>query len=110
MSDIAGYVEFPDGKVLSSTEWGGLLLWEGGLVKCELSRKGRKACHLGPVECVYLEEGEIITAGADGTIRVGLAVTLLCFCCCYFYIMYDAIVSVKSAAVVNISNANVDTP
>ncbi len=74
MSDIAGYVEFPDGKVLSSSEWGGLLLWEGDLVKCEISRKGRKPCHAGPIECVYLDESDIITAGADGVIRVRIVI------------------------------------
>jgi hypothetical protein len=73
MSDIAGFVEFPDGKVLSTTEWGGLLLWEGGLVKCEFSRKARKPCHAGPIECVYIDEGEVITAGADGVVRVRTA-------------------------------------
>ena len=33
ISDIEGYVELPDGKVLSGTEWGNLLLWDGGLIK-----------------------------------------------------------------------------
>jgi len=33
ISDIEGYVELPDGKVLSGSEWGNMLLWEGGLIK-----------------------------------------------------------------------------
>ena len=33
ISDIEGYVELPDGKVLSGSEWGNLLLWDGGLIK-----------------------------------------------------------------------------
>ena len=70
LSDIHGYVELPDGKVLSGSEWGNLLLWEGGFIKCELARKGRKPCHVGPIECCYLDEGEIITAGADGHIKL----------------------------------------
>ena len=44
ISDISAYVELPDGKVLSGTEWGNLLLWDGGFIKVEISRKGKK-CH-----------------------------------------------------------------
>ena len=33
ISDIEGYVELPDGKVLSGTEWGNMLVWDGGLIK-----------------------------------------------------------------------------
>ena len=33
ISDIEGYVELPDGKVLSGSEWGNLILWDGGLIK-----------------------------------------------------------------------------
>jgi len=39
------YVELPDGKVLSGAEWGNLLLWDGGFIKLEFSRKGKKSCH-----------------------------------------------------------------
>ena len=39
------YVELPDGKVLSGTEWGNLLLWDGGFIKVELAKKGKKLCH-----------------------------------------------------------------
>jgi len=38
LSDVADFVELPDGKVLSSSESGFLLLWEGGLVKCQVGR------------------------------------------------------------------------
>ena len=70
ISDVSGYAEFPDGKVLSGSEWGNLLLWEGDLVKVELCRKGQKPCHIGNIEFVFLDEGEIITGGADGIIRI----------------------------------------
>ena len=33
ISDIEGYVELPDGKVLSGSEGGNMLLWDGGLIK-----------------------------------------------------------------------------
>ncbi|XP_078590601.1 cilia- and flagella-associated protein 44-like isoform X5 [Branchiostoma floridae x Branchiostoma japonicum] len=70
ITDIEGYVELPDGKVLSGTEWGNLLLWEGGLIKVEIGRKGRKPCHQGEVEQLVMDEGELITIGADGCVRV----------------------------------------
>ena len=70
ISDVSGYAEFPDGKVLSGSEWGNLLLWEGDLVKVELCRKGQKPCHIGNIEFVFLDEGEIITGGTDGVIRI----------------------------------------
>ena len=33
VSDIEGFVQLPDGKVVSGCEWGNLLVWEGGLIK-----------------------------------------------------------------------------
>ncbi|KAH9503834.1 Cilia- and flagella-associated protein 44 [Bulinus truncatus] len=70
ISDIEGYVELPDGKVLSGAEWGNLLLWEGGLIKVEIMCKGKKNCHQGPIMQILLDEGELMTVGADGYIRV----------------------------------------
>ncbi|XP_033126041.1 cilia- and flagella-associated protein 44-like [Anneissia japonica] len=70
ISDIRGYVELPDGKVLSGTEWGNMLLWDGGLIKVQISRKHKKHCHAGPIEQFVMDEGELITIGADGFIRV----------------------------------------
>lgn len=91
LSDTSAFVELPDGKVVSGTDWGNLLLWEGGLIKCEIVRKGRKNCHNGPVECVIIEENEIISAGADGHIRVRKIFSRCFFFCqlcifCYFII------------------------
>lgn len=70
ITDIEGYVELPDGKVLSGSEWGNMLLWEGGLIKVEITRKGRKTCHHGVIEQILLDEGELMTIGMDGFIRV----------------------------------------
>ena len=39
------YVELPDGKVISGTEWGNFLLWDGGFIKVEIAKKGKKSCH-----------------------------------------------------------------
>lgn len=47
-----------------------MLLWEGGLIKVELCRAARKSCHQGPINQIMLDEGEVITIGADGCIRV----------------------------------------
>ncbi|XP_073929246.1 cilia- and flagella-associated protein 44 isoform X2 [Castor canadensis] len=69
-TDIEGYMELPDGKVLSGSEWGNLLLWEGSLIKVELCRTGMKSCHHGPINQIMLDEGEVITAGSDGCVRI----------------------------------------
>lgn len=63
-------------KVISGTEWGNLLLWEGGLIKVELCRAGNKPCHSGPISQLVLEEGELVTVGKDGFIRVSFSSTL----------------------------------
>ncbi|KAJ3323577.1 Cilia- and flagella-associated protein 44 [Boothiomyces sp. JEL0866] len=70
LSDIASFMQLPDGKVLSSTETGNLLLWDGGMIKCEIGVKGKKPCHQGHIEVILLGEGEIITGGEDGFVRV----------------------------------------
>lgn len=33
LTDVVGFVEMPDGKVLGTTETGELLMWDGGLIK-----------------------------------------------------------------------------
>jgi hypothetical protein len=35
---VAAWLELPDGKVLSGSEAGQLLLWEGGLIRAALNR------------------------------------------------------------------------
>ncbi|XP_056341272.1 cilia- and flagella-associated protein 44 [Oenanthe melanoleuca] len=70
VSDILSFVELPDGKVVSGTEWGNLLLWEGGLIKVELCQVGRKPCHKGPVSQLIFDEGELYSVGLDGVIRM----------------------------------------
>ena len=70
ISDVAGCVELADGKVISGCEWGNMLLWEGGKIKCEIARKGKAPCHAGGVDVCLIEDGEIVTAGADGCIRI----------------------------------------
>ncbi|XP_041923604.1 cilia- and flagella-associated protein 44 isoform X1 [Alosa sapidissima] len=69
LTDIEGYVELPDGKVLSGSEWGNMLLWDGGLIKVEICRKGGRTCHIGTIQHFSLDEGELLTIGIDGAVR-----------------------------------------
>ena len=69
LTDIEGYCEMPDGKVLSGADSGNLLLWEGNLIKCEIRRAGGKGCHNGAIRVVLLHGNQIITGGNDGYVR-----------------------------------------
>ncbi|XP_029941450.1 cilia- and flagella-associated protein 44 [Salarias fasciatus] len=68
-TDIEGYVELPDGKVLSGTEWGNLLLWDGNAIRAEICRKEGRSCHVGTVQPFALEDGQLMTFGSDGVVR-----------------------------------------
>lgn len=97
LTDIEGYVELPDGKVcscllqihaythsagrviscqstsvqvVSGSEWGNMLLWEGGLIKVEICRKEGRTCHSGAIQQFALDKGELMTIGTDGAVRV----------------------------------------
>ncbi|XP_063275925.1 cilia- and flagella-associated protein 44-like isoform X1 [Prinia subflava] len=70
VSDIIGFVELPDGKVISGAEWGNFLLWEGGLIKVELCRVGRQPCHEGSISQLIFDEGKLYSVGKDGFIRM----------------------------------------
>ena len=71
LSDVCGFTELPDGKVLAGVESGRILVWDGGLIKVEVTRTGGKPCHEGNVDWMELDEerGVVYTAGADGVIR-----------------------------------------
>ena len=71
ISDIAGFIEFPDGKVLSGTETGDTLIWTSGQIMCTVFREGKKPCHDGMVETIRLTKDEniIVTSGMDGFVR-----------------------------------------
>lgn len=72
LSDICDFCEFPDGKVLSGTETGQLLLWTGNLIKAVLMRKGTTTCHEGNIEVLQLHQSGsiLVSAGQDGFIRM----------------------------------------
>lgn len=67
---MSGYHELPDGKVLSGTEQGTLILWEGQLVKAHLVLDVAKKTplHKGAIEVVLFEDDHFITAGTDGKV------------------------------------------
>ena len=71
LSDIQAFVELPDGKVVSGTETGSLLLWEGNFIKCRFVQVSGRPCHAGEVTYVELDRKEkcVITASDDGFIR-----------------------------------------
>lgn len=71
LSDISSFVELPDGKVVSGTESGALLLWEGNFIKCRFTREHGKLCHDGEITYVEIdrEDGLLVTAALDGVIR-----------------------------------------
>lgn len=87
ISDISGFCQYPDNKVVSGSESGSLLLWEGNLVKAELVRALRegelpdesglpyKQCHTGNIDVVmFAEKGRlVITGGSDGYVRYWLS-------------------------------------
>ena len=54
-----------------------MLLWDGGLIKVEISRKGKKPCHHGPIQQIIMDEGELMSVGEDGCVRVGYQLILI---------------------------------
>ena len=72
LSDISAYVELPDGRVLSGSESGRLLMWDGHLIQYQVVQLDDSPCHAGEISVVRLRAGgsEIVTAGADGWVRV----------------------------------------
>ncbi|KAM7351532.1 cilia- and flagella-associated protein 44 isoform 2-T2 [Cochliomyia hominivorax] len=69
-SDIYAVFMLPDENVISGCEWGNMLLWEGGLIKFEICRKGRRKCHTKPIVRITMNNGEVTTVGMDGYVRI----------------------------------------
>ena len=55
LSDVEAYATLPDGKRLSATERGALLMWDGNLIKYELLLPGEKCPHDGNVCVIQLD-------------------------------------------------------
>jgi len=81
LSDIAGFVELPDGKVVTGSQYGKLLLWEGVFVKVEILRcasgdragigQGSSNAHEGNIDVIIYDKREdcIVSGGDDGYLR-----------------------------------------
>lgn len=69
LSDITGFFIFPDGKVITGSENGRLLLWEGNLIKAVLSINENLNCHAGVIHTVTRVGDCIVSGGEDGMIR-----------------------------------------
>eukprot|EP01083_Nonionella_stella_P033452 91592_1 len=69
LTDVSAYAELPGGKVISGTETGNLLMWDGEFVQFEMIRKNNDSCHDGMIEFLHLNGTVLTSAGADGFIR-----------------------------------------
>ncbi|KAA0153510.1 hypothetical protein FNF31_06444 [Cafeteria roenbergensis] len=71
LSDVTAFAEMPDGKVVSGSEAGRLLLWEGGFIKLTCAREDGGPAHDGDVGAVVLDRGSgcFVTGGEDGAVR-----------------------------------------
>lgn len=54
-----------------------MLLWDGGLIKVEICKKGNKFCHNGMIEQFFMDEGELMTIGTDGFVKVHIQIIVL---------------------------------
>lgn len=68
--DIIGIHPMPDEKVISGSEWGNILVWDEGLIRIEVCRKGRKPMHSKVITQLTLFKDEIMTTGLDGYVRI----------------------------------------
>ncbi|KPA77379.1 hypothetical protein ABB37_07243 [Leptomonas pyrrhocoris] len=85
ISDVDAFAVLADGKVLSGSDCGDLLLWEGDLIVCTFARafavneSGANGvgqtpydivtCHDGGIHFVSLQGPYVVTAGEDGFMR-----------------------------------------
>ena len=60
---------FPDGKVLSGTEYGRLILWEGNVIKLVIGESEEEPCHNGSIEAIFLNGEYVISGGKDGYLK-----------------------------------------
>lgn len=74
LSDVYAFYIFPDGKSITSTEYGKLLLWEGNLIKVviniSIDEDGKvEDCHKSEINVIFRKDKDLITAGSDGFIK-----------------------------------------
>jgi WD40 repeat protein len=70
LSDISAFVEYPDGKVLSGTEYGTFLLWEGIFIKAHVKLDENTPLHNGNIDYMSWEGSDtILSGGHDGYLK-----------------------------------------
>lgn len=69
ISDVVSFAELPNGRVVSTSEFGHLLLWDENSIKREIYAEDQQLCHKGAIDVVFLQGNEILTGGVDGFIR-----------------------------------------
>lgn len=63
--NIVGFLALPDEKVVSGCEWGNILVWDAGLIKVEVFRRGKMTCHEAPITQLIYNNGELTTVGQE---------------------------------------------
>lgn len=69
-SDVYGLYQLENGKVLSGSDWGNILVWENNSIKYEVYRKNHKTCHNGPITQIICHNQEVLTVSLDGYVRL----------------------------------------
>jgi len=71
LTNVSAVAELPDGKCVSGTEYGTLIVWEGQFIKSHLMLDAEKKIplHAGMVEVIIQDEEYFLSAGADGYIK-----------------------------------------
>lgn len=71
LSDVSAIYELADGKVVSGTEQGNLIVWEGQFVKSHLMLdiENLTPLHKGMIEVLFQEDDNFVTSGDDGWIK-----------------------------------------
>lgn len=57
-------------RVLTTCDWGNILVWEKNCVKFEICRKNRKPCHTGAITQIHLNDERLYTIGMDNFVRI----------------------------------------
>lgn len=71
LSDITTFAIMPDEKVVSGSESGNLLLWEGYFIKAVIMKSEGVNCHMGTIDVVkIMDDKTLITAGEDNYVRI----------------------------------------
>lgn len=69
--NVMGFCAMPDRKTLSNSAWGNILVWAtDGHIKFEVCQKNRMPCHRAAISQIICDDGDVMTVGQDGYVRV----------------------------------------